>query len=140
MTIHIPIRHLGKLAPQVDKKAKSIQDKEAVKKAIIKLHSRIQRNLIGLPTYKQEHYFHPDRKWRIDYAWPALKVGLEVHGGHHSGGRHVRGTGFANDREKMNEAQLLGWIILEVTTDNIPQLRVWLERAIEIRTEQQSRT
>lgn len=139
MTIYIPTRHLGKLAADVSKTAKKAQTQANTKEAYKKLHARIQRNLIALPKFQQEHIFHPKRKWRIDYAWPELKVGLEVHGGHHSNGRHVRGVGFAQDREKMNEAQLLGWIILEVTTDNIPQLREWLERAIKIQTEQASK-
>ena len=33
----------------------------------------------------------------------------------------------------MNEAQLHGWLVIEVATDNIKDLRGWLERAFEIR-------
>ncbi|TOA43715.1 hypothetical protein CGK26_23080 [Vibrio parahaemolyticus] len=103
-------------------------------KAYQKLHARVQRNLIGLPPYQTEVLFHPTRKWRMDYAWPDLKIALEVHGGTHSNGRHTRGVGFANDREKMNEAQLLGWIVIEIASDNLGQLRGWLERAFDHRT------
>lgn len=140
MTIYIPHKHLGKLAASVSPAAKKTHDKAKAKEAFQKLHARIQRNLIGLPAYKKEHIFHPKRLWRIDYAWIDLKIGLEVHGGHRSNGRHVRGTGFAEDRAKMNEAQLHGWIILEVTTDNIKDMRDWIERAINMRTEQNSET
>ncbi|PHX05489.1 hypothetical protein [Vibrio splendidus] len=139
MTIYIPARYLGTLQGKATKSIEKEQAKAKAKAAFIKLQARIQRNLIALPSYTAEHIFHPTRKWRLDYAWPDLKIGLEVHGGHHSNGRHVRGVGFAQDREKMNEAQLLGWIVLEVTTDNIPQLREWLERAIKIRKEQANR-
>ncbi|HHP0484931.1 hypothetical protein LC147_11945 [Vibrio harveyi] len=133
MTVYIPARHLGSLA--VETKAKTPTKAQSdVKKAYQALHARIQRQLIGLPKYEQEVMFHPTRKWRLDYAWSDLKIGLEVHGGTHKQGRHTRGIGFANDREKMNEAQLLGWIIIEVATDNIPQLRDWLLRALEHRT------
>ncbi len=98
-----------------------------------KLHSRVALQLLGLPKPVDEYVFHPTRKWRLDYAWPDAKVALEVHGATYSGGRHVTGTGFAKDREKMNEAQLAGWIVIECTTDNIGQIREWIERAFENR-------
>lgn len=50
----------------------------------------------------------------MDLAWPKEKVALEVHGAVFQNGRHNRGDGFLKDREKMNEAQLMGWIVLEV--------------------------
>jgi very-short-patch-repair endonuclease len=67
----------------------------------------------------KEWRFHPVRRWRLDYAWPELRVGVEVHGAIYTRGRHTRGKGFERDREKMNEAQLLGWRILEVTPGHI---------------------
>lgn len=133
MTIYIPSRHIGSL-PLETKSKTPTKTQSDIKKAYQALHARIQRQLIGLPKYETEVLFHPKRKWRLDYAWSDLKIGLEVHGGTHAKGRHTRGVGFANDREKMNEAQLLGWIIIEVATDNIPNLRDWLLRAIEQRT------
>ncbi|HBC3499787.1 TPA: hypothetical protein KDY90_002567 [Vibrio parahaemolyticus] len=137
MTVYIPARYLGSLASESKAKEPTKAQRD-VKKAYQKLHARIQRNLLGLPEYKTEVLFHPKRKWRMDYAWPELKIALEVHGGTHSNGRHTRGIGFANDREKMNEAQLLGWIVIEVSTDNIPQMRDWLERAINHRSATQN--
>ncbi|KFA99467.1 hypothetical protein [Vibrio sp. ER1A] len=132
MPVYIPSRYLGSL--NIESKAKvPTKTQSDIKKAHAKLQARIQRNLIGLPPYEQEYLFHPSRKWRMDYAWPDSKLALEVHGGHHTKGRHTRGLGFANDREKMNEAQLLGWIVIEVTTDNIPQMRGWIEHALDIR-------
>lgn len=79
--------------------------------------------------------FHPERKWRFDLAWPDFKVAVEVHGGIHSGGRHTRGAGFERDREKMNEAALMGWLVLEVTDKQIRsgQALAWVERALEVR-------
>lgn len=82
-----------------------------------------------------EFWFHPERKWRFDLAWVEVRVAVEVHGGIHSGGRHTRGAGFERDREKMNEAQLLGWLVLEVTGEQIRsgQALGWIERALEVR-------
>lgn len=79
--------------------------------------------------------FHPERKWRFDLAWPDFKVAVEIHGGTWVGGRHTRGAGFEKDREKMNEAQLLGWLVLEVTDKQIRsgQALAWVEKALEVR-------
>ena len=64
---------------------------------------------------RREHAFHPTRRWRFDFAWPADKVAVEVEGGHWTGGRHVRGCGFEADCEKYLEAMVLGWRVLRVT-------------------------
>lgn len=50
--------------------------------------------------------------WRMDYAWPELKVALEVEGGVFTNGRHTRGKGFLGDMAKYNAAGALGWIVL----------------------------
>jgi very-short-patch-repair endonuclease len=62
-----------------------------------------------------EHMFHPERRWRFDFAWPSLKVAVEVEGGTWSGGRHTRGAGFEADAEKYNAAAELGWVVLRYT-------------------------
>lgn len=72
-----------------------------------------------LPAPELEIRFHPIRKWRFDLGWPEKKVALEVHGGVWQQGRHTRGAGFEGDREKMNEAQLLGWKVLEYSTGQL---------------------
>jgi len=63
----------------------------------------------GIPPFVTEHVFHPDRKWRFDFAWLDSRVALEVEGGRWVGGGHNRGKGFSKDVEKYNQAQLLGW-------------------------------
>jgi hypothetical protein len=68
-----------------------------------------------LPKLETEYSFHPTRKWRLDYALPELKIAIEIHGGTRQNGRHNRAQGFANDREKMNEAQAMGWFVVELT-------------------------
>lgn len=88
-----------------------------------------------LPKPQTELRFHPTRKWRLDLAWPDLYVGVEVHGGIWTEGRHTRGAGFQADREKMNEAALLEWLVLEVTGEQIRsgQALGWIEKALEVR-------
>jgi hypothetical protein len=96
-----------------------------------------QLEIVGIEAAAKEFRFHPDRKWRFDLAWPSLLIAVEVHGGIHTGGRHTRGGGFEKDREKMNEAQILGWIVLEVTGEQIRsgQALAWVEKALEVTDE-----
>lgn len=73
----------------------------------------------GLPTPEREVRFHPTRRWRFDLCWPALKLAVEVDGGTWAQGRHTRGTGYRDDCIKLNEAALLGWRVLRVTSDMV---------------------
>lgn len=107
--------------------------KNRVNEQVAKLQAETKLHLHGLPPYVTEHRFHPTRRWRLDYAWPELKLAVEVHGGTYTNGRHTRGGGFTVDREKMNEAAIYGWTVLEVTTAQVRsgQMRKWLDRIFE---------
>jgi hypothetical protein len=59
-----------------------------------------------------EYRFHPTRKWRFDYAWPEVRLALEVQGGIWTGGRHVRGGALLKEWEKINTAATLGWRVM----------------------------
>lgn len=100
-----------------------------------KLNGMVAKQLVGLPEFEPEHQFHPTRKWRFDYAWPQRRIALEVHGGVFTKGRHTRGAGFTGDREKMNEAACLGWLVIEVSTEQLKAglARDWVERALALR-------
>ena len=63
----------------------------------------------GFPEPVREFYF---RGWRFDFAWPSLKIALEIDGGTYIGGAHVRRKGYERDCKKNNAAQLEGWIVL----------------------------
>lgn len=70
-----------------------------------------------LPAPVREYRFHPTRRWRFDFAWPAQRVAVEIEGGAWSQGRHTRGAGFGADCAKYNMATLAGWRILRFTGD-----------------------
>jgi len=78
----------------------------------------------------REYRFHPERKWRFDFAFPAHRVAVEVEGGVWTRGRHTRGRGYIADIEKYNEAVILGWRVLRVTREHIEsgQATKWLEQ------------
>lgn len=73
----------------------------------------------GLPEPVTEFRFHPTRRFRFDYAWPAYAVALEVEGGAFVGGRHTRGAGFRADVEKYNEAARLGWTVARTLPEGL---------------------
>jgi len=78
-----------------------------------------QMKVLKIPEPIRELKFHPTRKWRVDFAWPDYRLVVEVEGGIHSGGRHVRGTGFEKDVEKYNNLTILGWKLLRAIKKSI---------------------
>lgn len=72
-----------------------------------------------------EYRFHPTRAWRFDYAWPTRHIALEVEGGLHIRGRHVRALGYLRDLEKYNEALRLGWRVLRVAPEWLRTGQAW---------------
>jgi very-short-patch-repair endonuclease len=79
------------------------------------LHIRAEK----LPPPEREFAFCAERKWRFDFAWSRIKVGVEVEGGTWVSGRHARGEGYRRDCEKYNAAQLMGWKVLRFTTEMV---------------------
>lgn len=63
----------------------------------------------------KEYKFHPERKWRFDYAIPKYKIAIEIDGGVWNYGRHNRATGYMADMEKFNAAASFGWVVLKFT-------------------------
>lgn len=69
-----------------------------------------------LPVPVTEHRFHPERKFRLDFAWEAQKVAVEVEGATWVKGAHSSGAGIQRDCEKSNLALLAGWRVLRFTS------------------------
>ncbi|MBN1399644.1 MAG: hypothetical protein JXA74_02335 [Anaerolineae bacterium] len=87
-----------------------------------------QMQAVGIEPAACEHVFAPPRRWRFDYAWPDLKLAVELDGfGHHKLNRYL------GDVEKGNAAILLGWRVLHVTTAMVHDGTgiALLERALE---------
>ena len=88
----------------------------------------------GLPTPEREFRFDPGRLWRIDFAWPAFRLAVEVEGLTYAGGRHQRIAGYERDEEKHNALQLAGWTLLRFSAG--PIRSGFAIRAIEVALEQ----
>lgn len=69
-----------------------------------------------LPQPVREYKF---KQWRYDFAWPKLKVAVEIDGGTFFGGDHVRGKGYQRDCMKNNAAQLEGWSVLRADREMV---------------------
>lgn len=67
------------------------------------------------PVFDTQVQLIPGKRWKFDYFARDYRLAVEIHGGTHSEGRHVRGEGFHNDRTKINAAQEMGINVLEFT-------------------------
>lgn len=94
--------------------------------ALLKLHK--------IDGYVREHRFC-ERRWRFDFCWRELLVAVEIEGGIHSRGRHVRPEGFRKDAAKYRRAAILGWLVLRVTAADIRSgdAIADLQKALEVR-------
>lgn len=86
---------------------------------------KLWKDLDG-PPLVPEFRFHSKRRWRLDFAEPRTKIGIELEGGIYAGspcpfckmrrgGRHNQGKGFENDCEKYWFATMDGWRIFRLT-------------------------
>ena len=91
--------------------------KKAASKAPDLFLKLLQSRFKGVEIEK-EFRFHETRRWRFDYAFPTLKIAVEVDGGVWTGGRHINPAGYINDMEKLNNAAAMGWLVLRITTDD----------------------
>ncbi len=78
------------------------------------------------PPLEREYRFHPDRKWRADFAHLPSHTLIEIEGGTWVAGRHNRGSGFMKDAEKYLEAALGGWRVIRLTERQLDA--EWIER------------
>lgn len=75
----------------------------------------------GIKNFVRQFKWHPERKFLADFAWPELKLIVEVQGGVHIRGArsHTGRKGYEQDRARTNEAVILGYRILEFTPHQI---------------------
>ena len=82
----------------------------------------------------REYRFHPERRWRLDFAWPSIKLGVEIQGmgmGGRAGG-HQTDKGMQNDCEKHNALVQLGWRVLHFRAGDRRNVASWVETVREV--------
>jgi len=77
-----------------------------------------QLDSAGLTGYIREYQAIPGRRFRFDFAFiqPEHRLLIEVQGGVWNGGAHGRPTGITRDMDKLNQAQIYGWKVLQFDT------------------------
>jgi very-short-patch-repair endonuclease len=68
---------------------------------------------------RREFHFHPTRKWRFDFAWPARMLAVEIDGGEWVRSRHFSAKTADAEREKTIAADRLGWTVLHFTGSQV---------------------
>jgi hypothetical protein len=68
----------------------------------------------GFSGWTREHKFLPKRRFKFDFAFPEIKVAIEVEGGVFTRGRHVRPKGFIDDCFKYSMAAINGWLVVRL--------------------------
>lgn len=56
------------------------------------------------------------KRYRLDFAHPNSRTGIEIQGGVYMRGRHVTGSGYERDCRKYNLAYTSGWTIFLLTS------------------------
>lgn len=86
-------------------------------------HSRLilEREFSDIDAWEkdyQERYSKSKRskRYRLDFAHPLSRTGIEVQGGVYNRGRHVTGSGYERDCRKYNLAYTSGWTIFLLTS------------------------
>lgn len=69
-------------------------------------------------TVIREYKFHPERKFRFDFALINEKIAIEYEGINSQKSRHTSLTGYTADTEKYNIAAAAGWRVIRVTVLN----------------------
>lgn len=70
-----------------------------------------------LPAPEREYEFSAERRYRLDFAFVDQRVGVEIMGGTWIVSGHSTGRGIRRDCEKRNLLTLMGWRVLDFTTD-----------------------
>jgi very-short-patch-repair endonuclease len=91
---------------------------------------------------ESEFWFHPDRKWRFDFAIAPFKIAIEIDGRARgkrcptckadSTGRHQTVDGVRRDLEKDRAAVLRGWHILRYPATDKANALAWAREVREL--------
>ncbi len=95
------------------------RDLSMSEKSLRELQLQAQMIDEGMTGFERHFRFCRTRKFEADFAFPYLMLLIEVEGGTWINGRHNTGAGYAKDCEKYDEAEILGYHIIRVTSDMV---------------------
>lgn len=109
------------------------REQARAKREKLELALAMQLRALGLTEgLERQWLFHDTRKFRFDFAYPAVKLAVEVDGGTWTQGRHTRGAGILADCEKSACAAILGWRVIHCVTNQVDsgEAAFWIEQAL----------
>lgn len=86
----------------------------------------------ALPKFERQYKFDPGRRWKFDFAWPDLRIAIEIQGGIYVQGRHSRGAAMEQEYEKLNAATKAGWRVFLFGPGAVKQPKRGSSRALEV--------
>lgn len=110
-----PLPGLGRLPRAQDSEEFVLEMEQAEGESELEKRLLAQLRQAGVVDPQPQFHFDSRRGWRFDYAWPALRLAVEVEGGVFTEGRHNRPIGFIRDTHKYNAAAIQGWCLLRYT-------------------------
>lgn len=81
-------------------------------------------------VYEEEYRFDTVKKYRADYAIPALKILIEYEGLFSEKSGHTTAKGYTKDTNKYNLAAANGWTVLRFTALNYKELITELNKHV----------
>lgn len=128
-SLRMPLELAKKLSAKAKQPPSAERVQAARERAITQLNdneseieSLLERilEIYKIDGFEKEVKFHPDRKWRFDFANLVLMIAIECEGVVADGkGRHQTAKGYTADCEKYNEATVLGWRVLRFTRKQV---------------------
>lgn len=104
-------------APAPEEKSKTIPKPKEKKVDWIRLHLVAWCGAHKLEL-KEELKFHPERRWRFDFAIPELMIAIEYEGLSFEKSGHTTSDAYTKNTEKYNTATTMGWKVLRYTFKN----------------------
>lgn len=96
--------------------------------------SRVRTDLmpsanILAPARNAKHL--PHSQLEFDFSWKSLRLAVEIQGGlKHSRSGHRSEAGVRRDMAKVNLAQLNGWLLLQLSPEQISQDHIWARETL----------
>lgn len=108
------IKNIAPTAESTEKEPSSLERRFMLKWAFLNGNADFVRNY---------RFDLPHSRMELDFAWPALKIAIEINGGQALGNRsgHGNWNGLERDAVKQNRCIYLGWTLFFVTTSMISE-------------------
>ena len=78
---------------------------------------------LNLPVPHKEYRYARKRKFRVDFAYPEIRMGIEIDGGIFNKKAHGSITGILNDIDRNNTAAMEGWTMIRIPSSHIHEIK-----------------